>query len=134
MADKPRFDDDAMKVIQIEPCSGEAIIAISRAILSSTYSDAEFNKDFFTIFIAIDDQYDHIILDGYGRFNSPSARFMLSNYRFINLIKAASGSSKIDTQSNAIIYQDEIREIVTIYGKSFEASLVEFKDYFDLVF
>jgi hypothetical protein len=133
MADKPRLSEAALQVIQIPPSNGEIMIAISRAILSGNYSDEEFNQDFFIEFVGIDDEKDHIILDGYGQFNTASPRFMLSGNRFRDFLKMSFGNNEPRGQSNTKIHQTEIQELYESKRNSFLESLRQFRSYFNLV-
>jgi hypothetical protein len=132
MADKSILDDAALRIIHLSPSDGETMIAISRAILSGHYSTDEFNEDFFIIFIAIDDQSDHIILDGFGEFNTASARFMISGNRLRDLLKVSFGNHKIDARSNTIIYQAEIRDIYETDYDNFLECFQQFRLHFNI--
>jgi hypothetical protein len=132
MVGKSRLNDAALRIIHLSPSNGETIIAISRAILSGHYSNEEFNEDFFIIFISIDDQSDHIILDGFGEFNTASARFMISGNRFRDILKVSFGHHKIDARSNTKIYQAEIQDIYTTDYDYFLESLQRFRLYFNI--
>jgi hypothetical protein len=130
MADRPRLNDAALATIRLPSSNGETMIAISRAILSGHYSDEEFNEDFFIAFIGIDDEYDHIILDGYGEFNTASPRFMLSGNRFRDFLKLTVGRNKPHGPVNTEIHQAEIQELYKSQHDLFLESLDQFKAYF----
>jgi hypothetical protein len=135
MEDKPRFAATFMNALNIPVIKwdGEAMIAISRAILRNNYSETEYANEFFSIFILIDEETGHIILQGFGEYNFPSERHNLSKNLIANSLAALSrGSSATQPVSNSKLFQDDIESIARVYREQFSASLAEFKSYFRL--
>jgi hypothetical protein len=133
MAGSSRFSEDLLKLVEQQNHSGEAMIAVSRAILRNDYSEAEFDNDLFSIFVLIDDETGHIILDGFAEFNFPSGRHSLSESLVVNTFKALASFRQVERSlSNSKIHRDEIDIIANSYGDGYSSSLREFKDYFGI--
>jgi nucleoside-specific outer membrane channel protein Tsx len=133
MVDNTRFSDDLRKLIEPTTYTGEAMIAVSRAILRNIYEDFEYNNEFFSTFILIDEESGNIILDGYGEFNIPSNRHALSNNLIADSVKAIISSIKTEhAYSNGKIHQREIEAIASSYEHTFLSSLNDFKAFFGI--
>jgi len=133
MADKSRFSELLLRMIETLPTDGETMIAISRAILRNDYTLLEFGSEFLTIFKLIDDEGGDIVLDGYGEFNTASERYSVTDSNFANTIKIIfSRRGCIDARSNTILYRVEIQEIKNLYYDHFQLSLQEFRRHFGI--
>ena len=133
MGDKSRFSDSHLKMVKSPNFDGGAMIALSRAILRNNYTDMEYNLDFFSIFILIDEESGYIILDGYGEFNTPSERATLTQSHIENTINIMSSERAfIDCRSNTKIFSEEIQDIERSYNDQFHSSLQEFRCYFQI--
>ena len=133
MEDRARFAESSLKAINLPNCDGETMIAASRAILRSSYSDDEYKNEFFAIFILIDEETGDIVLDGFGEFNVASERYALEKSRLENAIKVMSRMpANMVSPSNSRLYQSEIEDIADSYHEQFLSSLRDFKAYFEL--
>ena len=133
MVDSSRFSEDLLKLVEQDNHSGEAMIAVSRAILRNDYSDAEFDSDFFSTFVLIDDETGHIVLEGFAEFNFPSGRHSLSENFLANTFKVLASTSQVKPSlSNSKIHRAEIDIIENTYGNGYLSSLREFKAYFGI--
>jgi hypothetical protein len=133
MEDKDRFSDNFFKALKLTPRDGEAMIAISRAILQNDYSNEEYENDFFSIFILIDEESGGIILDGFGEFNVASLRHELTGNCIENTVRIMTRASlEKESYSNGKLYRDEIEDIARSYIEQFLISLCDFKAYFKL--
>lgn len=134
VADRRRFPDALLSLLQLSSFSGREIIATSRAILRNDYSDDEYYEEFFSIFILIDQETGHIVLNGFGEYNISTERFSIGDSWVLNFVRAI--KSKIlrnrDTYYNEPLYLSEIEEIEELYSEDFQKSIREFILYFGL--
>jgi hypothetical protein len=65
---------EKIELLQRTAPEGASMIAISREILSVFSDDPLYDSGEIDEFIAIDDQTDHLVLTGYGKFDRPSPR------------------------------------------------------------
>jgi hypothetical protein len=135
MEDKSRFSASFIRALNLPVFKGdgEAMIAVSRAILRNDYSETEYANEFFSIFILIDEETGHIILQGFGEYNFPSQRRNLSKNLVADSLAAfGRGSSATQPVSNSKLFHDEIESIERAHRKQFLTSLAEFKSHFGL--
>ena len=136
MADNKIFSDACTRLINCSEYDGVTMIATSRAILGNSYSDKEYNNEFFNIFILVDEETGHIVLDGFDDLNLASERHNLSGSSFSNTVKillgGVSGVASAAIESNTHIYQADIESIKLSYIDQFLSSLSDFKGYFGL--
>jgi hypothetical protein len=133
MEDNNRFSGAFLKAIALASYDGETMIAVSRAILRNSYTDGEYENEFFTIFILIDEESGDVVLDGFGEFNIASERYALEKSHIKNFIKIMIRMPKItEIRSNHRLLQDEIKDIAHSYHEQFLDSLGDFKAYFRL--
>jgi hypothetical protein len=128
MADKV-FSGPIMAVLRSDQADGLAMIATSRAILDNQYSDGEYEKEFMSIFILIDEEFGHISLSGYGEYNIASAR---------SAIDLEGGRFRVGDDprkpffSNYKIYADEIESMENAYRETYLSSVMQFKSYYNV--
>lgn len=133
MEDNNRFSGTFLKAINLAPNDGETIIAVSRAILRNSYSDNEYENEFFSIFILIDEESGDVVLNGFGEFNIASGRHALARSHLKNSIKIMSRMPEnTEVLSNQRLFQDEIKDIARSYHEQFLDSMRDFKAYFQL--
>ena len=126
MADKV-FSEAVMAILRSGQIDGVAMIATSRAILDNDYSDDQYEKDFMSIFILIDEECGHINLSGYGEYNSASPRNIIENKG--GRIRVG-GDARGVLFSNYKIYKDEIESLRNEYEDSFLLSVKQFKSFY----
>jgi hypothetical protein len=70
-----------LKELLIQPATtGESIISLSRAILhESMMLELDLNDPVFSVFLSIDDQFEDVELQGFGRYDRASPRYRLEN-------------------------------------------------------
>jgi hypothetical protein len=132
MGDDARFSEACLRAVNMLDVDGSAMVAVSRAILRNDYSDEDYEKEFFSIFILIDEETGNIVLDGFGEFNTASQRYSLDQDHIRNLNKVLFASSRADSWSNSRLYHDDLTDIARSYRDQFDSSLRAFKAYFGL--
>jgi hypothetical protein len=125
MDDNIALSSQAIDLIKSDISDGFRMIATCRAILSGHYSDADFSEEFFSIFIAIDDDTGNLILKNFGDFNSASPRFELKKSNVANFVKLLINDAD---NKNSFLDHEEARNIYSFYKDQFFESLNVFKD------
>jgi len=133
MADECNFSMESIDLLRSVKCDGEYIIATSRAILNNKYSDLDYNKDFMSIFILIDDESGGIVLDNYGKYNVASPRYYLTGNTIKDFWKniMSSGENE-EVILNSPKREEEILSIFNLYKSQFYDSLEQFKKYYGI--
>jgi hypothetical protein len=133
MEDNIRSSDTFFKTISLSDFDGETMIAVSRAILRNSYSNEEYENEFFTVFILIDEECGDIVLDGFGEFNTASERHAIVKSTIKNTMSIINNALvRHESRSNGRLYEKEINYVATSYRDNFLWSLQEFKKYFEI--
>jgi hypothetical protein len=103
--------------------SGEDVIGLSRAILAEcANADIDLNEEIMSVFLSIDDQFDHVVLENHGRFNVASPRYYLKGNNHVGL-----GPLK-EVLPGTPHYEEELSSAFRDFSLPFEESRNELRE------